>query len=188
MSITRALRFTRRAWAQLPIPGYPGGTWVGGGNDVGDASGGSMNWQHIFSSPSAGLGDNNFYSIEQLSVSSTLAVAQGFMVRILNMDPDTAPDNGTNPHLAVPCSYAGDLIVAGSAVSTISLELNKINVKIWVGRFAGIFTDTGDMLVQTDNPGANENIRCKVQGYWWTPEAMNAPRGLIRPPDGIYGA
>lgn len=182
MSITQLLTFTRRQWSMPQDPGRPSGHWIAAGTDEGDGTGGTFTWQHIFAQPSSGLGDpHSLYSIEQLMMTQSILAANDCLLQILNMDVGSGPlvEGG------IPCLYQFDMEKDGSLNA--SLPAVQVNTRIWVGRFAGRPTDAGQVTVVTDNPGAADVFRVKLQGYWWSPEAVNAPGGLRLPRDGIYG-
>lgn len=182
MSLTIAMGFTRRSWNVAPLPGYPAGLWVAASSSEGDASGGQLVFQHIFASPSAGLGDQNFYNIEQINVSTDVNAGDDVDLQITDMDPvSLAPFTDTNVSLFYNLPISAGQVNAGIQ------PLQGLTVPIWVGRFAGPPTATGLMNLHFANPTASNTARAKVQGYFWEAEAMNAPGGIRRPVDGIYG-
>jgi len=187
MAITRLMRFSRRAWAFPTVPGLPDGYWTIGGDDVGDASGGSMVWQHFFAQPSSGFGDpSSFFSIEQMVMSVTIDLDRLVQIVISGMDQNTQVPTSTST--GVVCIYTVPLTADG--ISSASIRPDQgVNSKIWVGRFAGVTPgDSGLINLTTPNPTATDSFRVKLQGFFWGPEAMNAPGGLQRPVNGIYGA
>ena len=186
MTQNNSLHFSRRAWAFPNIMGMPAGLWTAAGEAEGDASGGEQTYQHIFRNASNLLGDSNYYSIEHTMVRSTASASNGFRLRINGMDTGTG--DVSNPDNPINREYA--LVLADTDVSTVdkSIEPRNANIPIWVGTYQGAPTDLGDVIVATKNEGATETTGVYLSGFWWTPDATNAPGGLIRPPNSIYGA
>ena len=183
MSITRALKFVRRPWNTPQLPGLPDGYWVAAGSAVGDASGGEFTWQHIWAQPSTGLGDpSSFFSVEQWSMTVNIATDRVVEVLVSGMDPDTgiAPDV-THSYFLIFRLLAG---VNNCALA----DDGGANQKLWIGRYGDPSTGAGVLNLATPNTTASNFFRVKVQGFYWGPGAMNAPGGIIRPPNGIYGA
>lgn len=193
MSANHVLHFTRRPWNMSPpgaepILGMPGGYWTVTGDQEGDATGGVISFQHIFSNP-AGIDrrDNNYYSLEETMVADSLATAHEYHLEIIQMDSDTLGPSGNRPierHYTINAQAPG---VTGTFAHSINLWRARQS-KLFIGRFHGIDTEFGAILVETDNIGAGERMLVVMQGLWWPPGAGNGPRGIIRPTDTIYGA
>ena len=193
MSIAHVLNFTRRPWnmspaGELPVLGMPGGYWTASGDDEGDASGGVISFQHIFSNP-VGIDrrDNNYYSLEEISIVDGLATAHEYHMEIIQMDSDTlnlAQSRPVERHYTINAQGHG---VTGTFPHAINLWRARQS-KVFIGRFHGIDTEFGAILVETDNIGAAARMLVVLQGLWWPPGAGNGPRGIIRPNDTIYGA
>jgi len=182
MAITRTLRFMTRPWS-IPAgdPGLPAGHWVAAGSQPGDASGAPYTWQHIFAAPASELGDpSSLYSIEQVMLMVTVAANDSVELTVLGMDAGVFDDVG----LPVTCGYTFSL--ANNGVSACD-QFGDFGLPIWLGRHAGTPTTVAIMNLRLNtNPGAVEVFRVKVQGYYWSPEAVNAPGGLRKPLGGIY--
>lgn len=197
MSANKLLHFQRRSWNTTPFDagqptGLPGGYWVAALGDEGDGTGGVISFQHIFSNP-VGINrrDNNYYSLEELSVADSLATAHEYHMEINGMDGDTL---GTGaPAIQVPVTRHWTINAQGHGV-TVSNNAHAMNLwrsrlcRVWIGNFHGLETQFGDILIETDNIGGAETMEVVMQGLWWPPGSQNGPRGIIRPVDTIYGA
>jgi len=185
MTINVSTRFTRHAWAMPAVPGLPSGVWTASHGSEGDASGGTLTFQHIFRNNSNNLGDTNLYNIEHVMVASANAANTGCRLLINGMDPGTG-------QIATPLpldrAYAFDLVdtdVVGGLVRAIAPE--KGTKPIWVGTYSGPDTDLGDMIISLVNPTGSFLVHVVVYGYYWAPSAVNAPGGIRRPEGGIWG-
>lgn len=186
MTIALSLIFTRRRWTFPNIPGMPAGAWVAAEGSEGDASGGDITFQHIFENVSNQLGDSNFYSLEHIMVNNTSSSGGAAGIRIRGMDPGAGQ---ISPILQpITTDMAFPLQSNGSAASSqFSIEPKNQNPRRWIGTFHGLDTEFGDVIVITQNPTATDIVTVKLEGYWWTPDAINAPGGLRRPPGALYG-
>jgi len=183
MSIIRIANFFRRPWTQVAWgPGGPAGLWTLAGASEGDASGGDATWLHTFSTAGISTQDTNFYSIEQVMFTTSTAATRQTTVEIANMDIDVLPATAT----PIVSRYLFDTVSDGNDGV---VPATQINPKIFIGRWRDrALGGAGTIAIRSANPGAAATYDVKVQGYWWGPGAMNAPGGLIRPPNGIYGA
>lgn len=167
------------------IPGLPAGVWLAGKEEEGDASGGLWTAQHIFENVSNNLGDSNYYNLEQIMVSTNqFSTNTNGEVRVTGMDPGTQNAPNLQP---IDCSYGFELITSDLGLNTASIDAMKGFAPIWIGTFKGFDTEFGDVIVRLANPTGIGLISVKLQGYWWTPDAINAGGGMRRPPGAIYG-
>lgn len=183
MSIALSMRFTRHSWAMPQTPGFPQGVWSASADDEGDLSGGLISFQHIFRNQSNNLGDTNFYNIEHMMVATQDVAQQSARMQINGMDPGTG-----QPATPLPVDrvYRLDLndCDVGSGFDS-ALNTNVTTHPIWVGTYAGPDTDLGDVIVAAQNI---DSIRVLVvlYGYFWAPDAINAPGGIQRPANGLW--
>ena len=189
MTLAQSLLFQRRQWstpqgaAGLATMGLPLGHWTASAGSEGDASGGDMTFQHIFSNPANNLGDSNLYSIEQFSHGCSLNTPTAAVLRIRGMDSGV----GTVAVPDDPIDRAYALDFDSVNVSAAFRATSRPNgYKIWVGRYQGIPTDFGDMLYSIQNIGVGETMTLTFYGYFWSPDAVNAPGGIRKPPGDIY--
>lgn len=190
MTIANSLNFERKAWRFPQELGMPAGVWSATGESEGDASSGSITFQHIFSSPANGLGDSNMYSIEHFQYADGSNNASGCMLTLNGMDRGSG--DPSLPDLPINRAWAfelvdGDVAVTGAAgIFRTAISPKDSHPHIWVGTYQGIPTDFGDVLVRAQNPTAVFSASCALYGYWWTPDAINAPKGLRRPPEFFF--
>lgn len=190
MTIAHSLLFNRKAWTFPSVPGLPAGVWSATNREEGDASGGSITFQHIFSSPGNDLGDSNIYSIEQVSFGSGDNGLVACSLTLNGMDVGSgAPGTPADP-ITRSWNFAmegNDVGVGGTvAIDIRSVPANFMNPHIWVGTYQGIPTDFGDVLIRAQNPTASFVMGAALYGYWWTPDAINAAGGLRRPPEYFF--
>ncbi len=188
MSIAQSFLFQRRQWStpQALTPGdlgLPAGYWSCSGQDEGDGSGGDMTFQHIFSNPINGLGDGNLYSIEQLTISSTVSNTSSMLLQINGMDSGTG--RVATPDDPVDREYLIDMDISSQATNVRAISRPN-GYKIWVGRYQGLPTDLGDMILRVSNPTGSDTIAAVIQGYYWTPGAVNAPGGIRKPIGDVF--
>jgi len=185
MSIAFSLIFTRRRWTMPGAAGMPAGLWVAGNDDEGDASGGNQSFQHIFENVSNGLGDSNYYNLEEVMVSTSNTTAIACRVAITGMDPGTSRSPILQP---VDQFWTFRMLTDDTSSPKKSIAgLEGTILPIWIGTFKGFDTEFGDILVSLTNVTASDRTQVKLQGYWWTPDAINAPGGMRRPPGSVYG-
>lgn len=188
MTINLSMNFQRRSWSSPRTlrgqnAGFPAGHWSAAAESEGDMTGGNLTFQHIFRNASNQLGDSNFYSIEQVMLSTSVAGITGGRLFINGMDAWTG--DVSNPDNPISRNYLIDLDVSDE--STPQRAISRPNgYKIWVGTYQGVPTDLGDMILLLDNPGASLGVAFSVYGYYWTPDAINAPGGIRKPPGDIY--
>lgn len=188
MTLNQSFLFQRRQWSTpqglaLGDQGLPAGHWSCSGASEGDASGGDVTFQHIFSSPANNLGDSNLYSIEQICMNTTDNTPTGALLEIRGMDRGVG--SVSIPDDPVDRIYALDYDSINAAITQRAMSRPN-GYKIWVGRYQGIPTDLGDMRWRMQNVGATESFNVAIYGYYWTPGAVNAPGGLRKPPGDIY--
>lgn len=192
MSVNHVLNFTRRPWnmnppGAPPLLGMPGGYWTASGDDEGDASGGVLSFQHIFSNPTGiDRRDNNYYSLEEIMLADGEESAHEYHMEIIQMDSDTLNLNQSRPvekHFTINAQAHG---VAGTFAHNLNIWRSRQS-RVWIGRFHGIDTEFGSILVETENVAPGQRMLVVLQGLWWPPGAGNGPRGIIRPTDTIYG-
>lgn len=167
-----------------PIMGMPAGVWVAGLDEEGDASGGDWTVQHIFENVSNNLGDSNYYNLEQVMIHSNNSVNAAASVEVSGMDPGT--QNAPNLQPIDQKWRVGLTTTDTPGVFGNALEL-RAQVPVWIGTFKGVDTEFGDILVRLENPTGSFTIGVKLQGFWWVPDAINAPGGMRRPPGAIFG-
>jgi len=187
MTIALSMRFTRHSWAMPPIPGLPSGVWSASADDEGDASGGLQTFQHIFRNNSNNLGDTNLYNIEHVMLTSAAAGVTSCRMTINGMDPGTGQLSSPNPVDRVYGFPVTDLELNTGFDRAILASGNSFR-PIWVGTYSGPDTDLGDMILATLNPTASNRTIVVVYGYYWAPSAVNAPGGIQRPANGIWGS
>lgn len=192
MTIAFSLLFERKSWSFPvdPASGLPAGIWSATGEDEGDASGGSVTWQHIFSSPANGLGDSNYYSIEQFMFGTGINGSVGCSLTLNGMDRQSGrvaqPDVPINRVYQFVLADIDANVSHAAGIFLRAVPSNLINPHIWVGTYQGLPTDFGDVLVRARNPSATAFSTCAIHGYWWTPDAINSRLGMRRPPEYVF--
>lgn len=190
MTIALSLLFRRKSTEFPSILGMPAGIWSATGEEEGDASGGSQTFQHIFSNPSNRLGDSNLYSIEQVFIASSNPANVGALLTLNGMDVGSGrvgtPDDPVNRAVALEIIDADTGTTGSFGVFRRAIAARDANPHLWVGTFQGNPTDFGDVLIRMENATASFSISAALYGYWWTPDAINSPRGLLRPPEYFF--
>lgn len=167
-------------------PGFPLGVWSAADDDEGDATGGDITFQHIFRNTSNNLGDTNLYNIEHIMVASQDLLQVAAQLTINGMDTGGLAPNF--PHRPVDRVYSMNLFNTDSTTGFINARhAIECTTPIWVGTYNGVETDLGDMIVGLDNIDSIR-VTVAVYGYYWAPDAVNAPGGIQRPPNGLWRA
>jgi len=183
VSIAHSMRFTRHSWAMPNVPGFPTGVWSASADDEGDASAGIISFQHIFRNTSNNLGDTNLYNIEAVMCAAAVSTQNAIRLAINGMDPGTGQISTPLPIDRI-YQYALESVDTGAGF-TRALSALQGNVPIWVGTYAGLDTDLGDMTIALENSDG-DRVLTAVYGYFWSPDAVNAPGGIQRPPNGLW--
>ncbi len=174
MTLVIAVELRNRPWRGYDDPGLPEGAWFAAGQNVGDASGGTLEFQLRFKDAGSPR-TNRFFNLEQIFCHLS-ALTQDFELQMLNMDDWPA---------AITQDFRWILEgVAGPSTATTTLV--QTGKPIFLGR-ASTPNAIGAMNVITANPTASNIAAFYAQGYWWGPRSVMAPGGLRRPIDSIYG-
>jgi len=152
-------------------PGLPRGTWLAVASVTGDGSGG-IRRAIVLVSPAAH--DSRFYSLEQVSLFEGRNTDIDAMVSAEGFD-DTPIGTKTN---AVAVQGVAD----GAAAAGFTRDSLPRRFLGQQGR------TTAQTVIQADIGNADGIVFVAAfEGYWWDPEAVNAPNGGIRrPQDGLY--
>lgn len=169
-----------------PVPGLPMGVWSASNDDEGDASGGLISFQHIFRNTSNNLGDTNLYNIEHTMIASANSANTAARIQINGMDPGTGQISSPRPIDRIYTVPLTDSDVGSGFVRSPFPE--RATKPIWVGTYNGPDTDLGDMIIALENPTAAFRVLVAVYGYFWAPGAINAPNGIQRPLNGLWGS
>jgi len=167
-----------RMWRGYDDPGLPVGTYISQGLVIGDASGGTMEVEHQFKL--AGIpGSARFYNIEQLNVFSTeLLQDSGFMIFVGFEDLPTI--NVTVQR------WTFALINDGGSFTTMGFGQFPL-LPVFIGQSTPDASVLAAVRLGTPNKGAGIILQSVIQGYIWEPRSTQAPGGLRRPLDALYG-
>jgi len=176
VSIEVTVPIINRPWRGYDDPGLPSGMWVAQGTIIGDATGGftqvSFNF-HIAGAPLSA----RFYNLEQLEVHKNNDAAQLMGLTLVNFD--VAPIGVPNRVIQLSLSPT-DVQTDAAALDNVAVDL-----PLFLGR-----TITAGLATQLIVSGVNVDavsLNAMAQGYTWEQRSVQAPGGLRRPTDSLYG-
>jgi len=155
----------------------PAGLWLGQGFVVGDASGGLANLNiqvNLLSEPFSAL----IMTLEQVTFQPSLTTTHTYLLEARGF---------TTRGVASRLPHIGFAAIAGTAGPAALFADEMLAKPFYLGqidRMAGLDTE---LHWQTNNADG-ETFIVNNLGYYWTPEAMNAPGGPQRPQNGLFGA
>jgi len=158
-------------------PGLPAGVWHFRLAALGDGSAGNLSVVAAFQitgrrSPS------QLWSLDQLMVNSTTSASTiDARLQIVNMDE--VPEMGSTGALSDTYSLALNPDTFG-----VALRRQLAQLPLFMGQPINNGLNAG-IQVDVPNPGAT-SLNMRAQGYFWTPDAINADGGVRRPPDGLF--
>jgi len=178
MSVTVTGRVRFLPFRTLPIPGQPAGIWTSQITAIGDASGGTIfmiTEVFLLAEPFAAL----VLTIESMMLTATVDTSLVWQMEATGFEEhDPVGNRNVIYHFQT----------TGGGPSTLTtLRPDQLPKRpIFLGRCDRTSGQDSSirMLVQ------NVNIitfRHDLFGYYWTPDAMNAPGGPQRPPGALFG-
>lgn len=180
MTVQLTVPPTIRPYRGFEEPALPNGYWIVHQSVLGDATGGLMSVNIRFSSADQ-PNVSTIWNLETLAISAAEAGSATMRVDFGNMDPQPlGASTGARTIL-----YALPTLDFGVTISGRALELLARNTPIFLGS-AGKGVN-GDLAFDTSNIDTL-SLSVRAQGYFWGPEAVNAPGGPQRPATGLFGA
>lgn len=185
MSVGATFEYQLLPFAAENVPGNPGGLWAINGEVEGDASGGTRSLTHLFQ-VLPGISNSNFYSIEAMDMSDTdltsiVCVVQANSMGAIFPGQQTAALNQRFRRIILTSVAA----IGGPQVTLPNWERHLVTP--WFLGQASRNPSLAGLLVATVQNTDGEAFRCRLEGYWWPPGAMNAVGGLKRPLGSLYG-
>jgi len=178
MTVTAVAPVQPRMWRGYDDPGLPVGAYISLGLVVGDVSGGTMQVEHQFKL-AGDAGSARWYNIEQLNVFSTeLLQAAGHIIVVGFEDLPTV--NVTVQR------WVFTLVADGGSFTTTTYG-GLPTKPLFIGQSTPDATVLAAVRVGTPNAGAGIVMQSVIQGYIWEARSAQAPGGLRRPLDALYG-
>jgi len=166
-----------RPWRGYDDPGLPVGMYVAQGATLGDASGGDR----IIFFDFKGEGNpvsGRLFNIEQINVIATGATAQvGHMVAN-NWESVSAVG-------LINRQWRFNLVNNNNGFAAMD-EREYLPMPLFLGAVAPIPSLAADIEIGTDNEDG-DTLLATIQGYIWEARSIQAPGGLRRPTDSLYG-
>jgi len=176
MSVNTSLLVGRRPWGGWEAP-LPAGTWVGGGNVVGDGTGGNQAVILRFQVLGAPRLIPMMVSLEQVSCHSTFVTARNWTLTTINMDHALADGSQWN----------GDMQADAPGVSR-GTSFQSEDAALFPLFFSGM-RETGtapQFNFETEN-NSGKVFTVNASGYWWDAASRSFPGGPMRPVGSIFG-
>jgi len=166
-----------RPWRGYDDPGLPVGMYFAQNAVTGDASGGDMLILFQFKGENEPV-SGRFFNIEQVNVFHSAAP---------NKDGHFVANNWETigPVGLVNRQWKFTLTANDNGVSAMSNNL-YFPLPIFLGSVAPIASLAADFEVGIDNVDLTSLV-ATIQGYIWEPRSIQAPGGLRRPVDSLYG-
>jgi len=173
MTVLVTTQVSLRRFSGFQEPGLPAGFWFATASALGDATGGVNSIRFLFQvagSPAPSL----MWSLDQLNTHTT-GVEPSVRLQVANMDQVPG-----SLDLGAVYNIRQDGVVFGAQIRDA-----RALVPLFLGQ--PIDNDFNSGLVFDITNVAAQTLTAKVQGYYWTPGAINSVGGPRRPPDGLYG-
>jgi len=179
MSVVGTASVRQRIWRGYDDPGLPTGMWVGHLAQAGDASGGTLRIIFEFKQEADPV-SARFFNLEQMTVHQT-----GTAVNINSALAAQNFDRAGNTQ--IPAMEWVFELHENSRVSSIAANFRELpQFPIFLGQLSLDSADATLLLVQTGNVDGS-TLFATVQGYIWEPRSTQAPGGLRRPVDSLFG-
>ncbi len=178
MSVAITARIDYRSGSAFADPGLPAGVWWGDAAIEGDASAGFASVQLLFQLSTVPFSARMF-TLEAMGVTINAAVATVCRINTTNMGILVVG----RPMTARPWIHA----MLSDGITNSALPTGLPTRPVWLGPPSDR-TLTSDLRADVPNPGAGVTLRFFASGFMWEPGALNAPGGVRRPLENIFGA
>lgn len=176
MSVVSQQDVFYRRFSGYQDPRFPEGYWFARGTVTGDATGGVMALDLVFTAAAITSLNSRIYSLEQLSLTQGDNTDRTYELRGLNM---------TGLPLAFTHNYA--IEVRGLPGGGGALDLRELaGLPLFLGSQNEVGTTQSVSLIIDNVNGLT--YRAEGEGYWWGPRSVLIDGGPQRPPTGLYRA
>jgi len=166
-----------RPWRGYDDPGLPVGMWFAQGAVTGDASGGDMIVFFQFKGEGEAV-SGRFFNLEQFNIfHSAIATKDAHMV--INNFETLGPVGLVNRQFRMRLQDNDNGVSAMDNAYYLPLP-------IFLGSVAPVASLSADLEFGIDNVDLTSFV-ATAQGYIWEPRSIQAPGGLRRPVDSLYG-
>jgi len=176
VSVSVQQQIKQRLWRGYDDPGFPIGSYIGWMNGTGDVSGGDIFLQLIFE-PEAQNVTGRYFNIEAIEVFVEEETSLDIGLTILGFSPlfDGA---FTNRQITVPLN---NHTFGAAAINTGNLLARPI--------FLGSkeLAQSASIVQAVTNNSDGRILNFWLEGYIWDARSTQAPGGVRRPPDALYG-
>jgi len=166
-----------RPWRGYDDPGLPVGMFFSQNAVTGDASGGDQIIFFVFKGEGEPV-SGRFFNIEQINCFRTGIVTAPVHI-VANNWETIGPVGLVNRQWRVRMSDNDNDVVAMD-------EHNYFPLPLFLGSVAPLASLAADVEFGVDNIDLTSFV-CTIQGYIWEPRSIQAPGGLRRPVDSLYG-
>ena len=178
MSVTKTGRIRFLPFRTPPSPSQPAGIWTSQITTLGDASGGtifSVTEVNLLTEPFSAL----MLTIESLMITDTSNVAAGYLMEATGFE-EHDPVGNRNVIYQFPTT------ASAPTNATALQQADTLRRPIFLGRCDRTSGQDSSIRFLTGNLDG-VSFRVDMFGYYWTPDAMNAPGGPQRPPGPLFG-
>lgn len=181
MSVGALFEFYHRPYASGGDIGFPAGIWVADGQVTGDGLGGTRSIVHAFQ-VLPGISNSNIYSLEQVDANDVGLKTEWTLV-VGGMDQHAPGASLITPRNTFYRFTLNDVSNTGPVLSCTSPNVQSV----FLGQPSRNASFSALLTATIEDAVAEDTFSVKLQGYFWTPGAMNTTGGLKRPPFSIYG-
>ncbi len=179
MSVVGFASVRQRIWRGYDDPGLPAGMYVAHLAQAGDASGGTLRIVFEFKKEADPV-SARFYNLEQFSAHQT-GTAININAALTTQNFDRA---GNDQIPAMEWVYE---LHENSRASVIAANFRELpQFPIFLGQISLDISDATLVIVETGNVDGS-TLFATIQGYIWEPRSTQAPGGLRRPADSLFG-
>lgn len=176
VTVTGRVRFL--PFRTPPNPSQPAGLWTSQLTAIGDASGGDLfliTEVNLLTEPFSAL----MLTIEQIMLTDTSNAGRTWTMEATGFEEHDPVGNRN-------VIYDFVTSATGPTSATALNQSGTILKPIFLGRCDRTSGQDSSIRVITDNIDVF-TFRQDLWGYFWTPDAMNAPGGPQRPPGALFG-
>jgi len=177
MAVSVSNGISIRLWRGYDDPGLPVGMYFGQNAVTGDMTGGSQTVLFVFKGANEPV-SGRFFNVEQINVMHTDTVVKNGFVQATNFET-LGPVGLVNRQWRLRLQPNTNGVAAMSDESWFPLPL-------FLGSVAPVPALSAQVEVGVDNVTVSSFI-ATIQGYIWEPRSVQAPGGLRRPLDSLYG-
>ena len=177
MTVSSIDQIAIRPWRGYDDPGLPVGMWFAQNAVTGDASAGRMVVIFVFKGEAEPV-SGRFFNLEQINVFHSATALKSAYMQVTNFET-------LGPVGLVNRQFRFQLENNANGVSAIDNNI-YMPLPLFLGSVAPIASLAAQLEIGIVNVDLTSLV-VSIQGYIWEPRSIQAPGGLRRPVDSLYG-